>query len=424
MTIKESKLKNGLTLYTVPLKSTEAVTVLVLVRAGSKYETKRINGLSHFLEHMFFKGTTKRPTPLAVAETLDRVGGEYNAFTGKEHTGYYAKVDAKHEELAIDWVSDMLLHPLFKADEIEREKGVIAQEINMYYDSPGSYIGNVYEQLLYGDQPAGWDILGTKEIISKLKRDDFLRYVKARYVANETFVVVAGNVDVARTKKLVTKYFGELPRGHAPDKVKVKEVQKAPALKIFKKETDQTHFQLGVRAFDAYDNRRYALSVLSTILGGPMSSRLFITLREEHGLAYYVSTSPDFYTDTGLFTAGAGVPNKDVVKAAALIMEEFERTRREKVSADELKKAKDYMKGKILIGLESSNAVANYVADQALTYGNAEGPHALVKKIDAVTAEDILRVAKTIFVNNKLNMALIGPRGDEAALKKVLKFKT
>src|SRR3990167_5134237 len=162
-----TKLPNGLTLYVAPMPSTQTVTVLVLVRAGSKYETKKINGLSHFLEHVFFKGTTNRPTPLAVAETLDRVGGEYNAFTDKERTGYYAKVDAKHLELAIDWVSDMLLHPLLKADDIEREKGVIAQEISMYYDTPTSYISDVFENLLYGDQPAGWDIAGTKEIISK-----------------------------------------------------------------------------------------------------------------------------------------------------------------------------------------------------------------------------------------------------------------
>src|SRR3989338_7819843 len=206
MAYPHTKLSNGLTLYIVPMPSTETATVLVLVRAGSKYETKRMNGLSHFLEHMFFKGTTNRPTPLAVAETLDRVGGEYNAFTDKERTGYYAKVDAKHLELAIDWVSDMLLNPLLKEDEIEREKGVIAQEISMYYDTPTSYIDDVFEHLLYSEQPAGWNIAGTKEIISKFKRRDFLDYLKHRYTANQTTIIVAGNIKTEMTKKLITRY--------------------------------------------------------------------------------------------------------------------------------------------------------------------------------------------------------------------------
>src|SRR3989338_9407960 len=207
MAYPHTKLSNGLTLYIVPMPSTETATVLVLVRAGSKYETKRMNGLSHFLEHMFFKGTTKRPTPLAVAETLDRVGGEYNAFTDKERTGYYAKVDAKHLELAIDWVSDMLLNPLLKEDEIEKEKGVIAQEISMYYDTPTSYISEIFETLLYGDQPAGWDIAGTKEIISKFTKADFWHYLTKRYVASETTIVVAGNIKKIKTQSLLKKYF-------------------------------------------------------------------------------------------------------------------------------------------------------------------------------------------------------------------------
>src|SRR3989338_3756523 len=281
---QRSKLKNGLTLYVVPTKGTETATVLVLVRAGSKYETKKSNGLSHFLEHMFFKGTTNRPSPLAVTETLDRVGGADNAFTDKERTGYYAKVDAKHVELAIDWVSDMLLRPLMKAEEIEREKGVIAQEISMYYDTPTSYISDVFENLLYGDQPAGWDIAGTKEIISTFTREDFMRYLGLRYVASETTVIVAGNVKPAPTKKLIQRYFGTLKTGRAPNKPKVQERQKQPGFKLYPKDTDQTHFLLGVRTFSAYDKRRYALSVLATILGGNMSSRLFMSLREKYGL--------------------------------------------------------------------------------------------------------------------------------------------
>lgn len=420
---KHSKLKNGLTTYVVPMSGTQTVTVLVLVRAGSKYETKRINGLSHFLEHMFFKGTTNRPTPLAVVETLDRIGGEYNAFTDKERTGYYAKVDAKHLELAIEWVSDMLLNPLMKEEEIEREKGVIAQEIGMYYDMPMQHIGNVFEGLLYGDQPAGWDIAGTKELISALQKQDFIDYLNARYVANETFVIVAGNVTEAKVNKLVAQYFSPLKRGRAPSKPAVKESQKTPALAIEKKETDQTHFMIGVRTFDTYDKRRYAVSMLATILGSSMSSRLFMTLREEHGLAYYVSASPEHYSDTGYLAAHAGVPNNHVVQAVDIVMKEFDSIRKFKVKPEELQKAKDYLKGKSLIGLESSSAMANFVGDQALVHGKAEPIDTILKRFDAVTANDVQKVAQTIFKNNRLNLALIGPGGNEKELRKVLQFK-
>jgi predicted Zn-dependent peptidase len=422
MVFPHTKLKNGLTVYVVPMRSTEAVTVLVLVRAGSKYETKRRSGLSHFLEHMFFKGTTNRPTSRDVAETLDRVGGEYNAFTDKERTGYYAKVDRKHLELAIDWVSDMLLNPLLKEDEIEREKGVITQEISMYYDTPTSYISDVFERLLYGDQPAGWDIAGTKEIVATFRRPDFLAYLGARYVASAAFVIVAGNVATHRTEQLVAKHFSPLRPGRAPGKPAVREAQRGPQLHLHEKETDQTHLELGLRAFDTYDKRRYALSVLATILGGNMSSRLFLTLREQHGLAYYVSTSPQHYTDTGYLSTHAGVPTKDVVRAVTIIMREYDAVRRFAVSPDELRKAKDYLKGKALIGLESSNAMAGFVGDQALLYGKAVPINEILQRVEAVSASDVRRVATTIFRENRLNLALIGPRGKERELKRALRF--
>lgn len=422
MQLNQTKLKNGLTLYVVPVKGTATATVLVLVRAGSKYETKRLNGMSHFLEHMFFKGTTNRPTPRDVAETLDRIGGEYNAFTDKEHTGYYAKVDAKHLPLAIDWVSDMLLNPLLKEDEIEREKGVIAQELSMYYDTPTSYISNIFEELLYGDQPAGWDIGGTKDIINKFTRQDFTDYLQKQYVASDTYVVVAGNVKSAAVKKLINQHFAKLTRGQAASKVAAKEHQKNPGFKLWPKETDQTHLMLGVRAFDTFDKRKYALSVMGTILGGNMSSRLFMTLREQHGLAYYVACSAQQYTDTGYLAAQAGVPNKDIVEAIRIIMTEYDHIRRFKVKPDELRKAKDYIKGKAMIGLESSSAVANFVAEQALTYGKVQPVESILKNIEAVTAVDIQKVAKTIFTEQRLNLALIGPKGQEAAVKRVLKF--
>lgn len=420
----QKKLKNGLRVVVAPMPSTETVTVLVLVRAGSKYETKRTNGLAHFLEHLFFKGTAKRPSPLEVAETLDRVGGEYNAFTSKEEAGYYAKVDRKHLELAIDWVSDMLLHPLIKAEDVEREKGVIAQEINMDKDNPMGHVGDLFEELLYGDQPAGWDIAGTKEGVAKLTQKDAMKYLHERYVASETVVAIAGNVQVKQAEQLVSAYFQTLKRGRAPGKKRVKEFQRVPQLTIQKRTTDQTHLILGVRAFDTYDKRRYALSLLATILGSSMSSRLFLNLREKHGLAYYVYSRPEFYTDTGYLATHAGVANNDLTKAVSIIMEEYSLLLHTEVGADELRKAKDYTKGKMLIGLESSNAVAGFGAEQIILHGKAKAASEVVKKIEAVTAADIQAVAKSIFRNQCLNLAAIGPGGQEKALKKVLSFKS
>ena len=421
--IYHRRLPTGLRLYIAPLPATETASVLVLVRAGSKYEARQNNGVSHFLEHMFFKGTTKRPTPLAITETLDRVGGDYNAFTDKERTGYWAKVDAKHLELAVDLVSDMLIDPLLKVEEIAKEKGVIQQEISMYNDTPMSHIGNVFEALLYSDQPAGWEIAGTKKNVTKLKRADFLKYLNDRYVAEETVVVVAGNVNIPRTEKMIKQYFAPLRRGKAPPKKKVKEAQARPGIKIQTKDTDQTHFQLGVRTFNAFDKRRYPLALLATILGGNMSSRLFESLRGKHGLAYYVSSQPEYYSDTGYFVTQAGVPNKNVAEAVKIVMDEYATIRRQKITADELQKAKDFITGKMLIGLESSNALAAFIGDQALMYGEVKTVSEILQKIKAVTINDMYAVAQFIFKNNRLNLALIGPGENKNKLQRVLEFK-
>lgn len=422
MRIAHRRLKNGLNLYVVPMTGTATCTVLVLFHAGSKYENKRTNGLSHFLEHMFFKGTIRRPTPLAVTEVLDKVGGEFNAFTSKEYTGYYAKVDKTHLKTAVDWVSDMLLNPLMKAEEIEREKTVIHQEISMIKDTPMRNIDDVFEEHLYGDQPAGWDIAGSPTTVSNCTRRDLLSYFTKRYVAGQSTVIIAGNVQEGLALRLATKYFSGFRKGTAPKKQKVKEAQTRPALVVKHKETDQSHLMIGVRTFDCHDQRRIPLGVMATILGGYMSSRMFMSLREKHGLAYYVSCDTEHYSDSGYLAARAGVPNTDVVKAVQILMAEFTQMRDERVSADELSKAKEYIKGKTLMGLESSSAMANFVGSQIIHYKKAKDLEEIFKKIDAVSAKQINAVARDIFKNNGLNLAVIGPKGQEASLKKVLRF--
>lgn len=277
---KKTTLKNGLRIITVPMKNTRAITVLVLVGTGSKYETKDINGISHFLEHMFFKGTKKRPNTLKIAEVLDKVGGAYNAFTEKEFTGYWAKVDSKHTDLAIDWVSDNFLNLKIEEKEIKREKGTIIEEINMYLDTPMLHIGDLWEKLLYGDQPAGWLIIGEKEIVKRLKRKHFLDYSKNHYTAKNTIICVAGNINSRTVERKIKDYFKNIRTISPKPKLKVIEKQNKPQSLILFKKTDQTHLALGVRGYGLFSPKKYAQALLATILGGFMSSRLFISIRE------------------------------------------------------------------------------------------------------------------------------------------------
>jgi predicted Zn-dependent peptidase len=413
--------KNGLRLVTVPMKNTKAVTVLVLVGTGSKYETRNINGISHFLEHMFFKGTKKRPNTLAIAETLDRVGGEYNAFTNKEMTGYWAKVDSKYIDLALDWVSDIFLNSKLDQKEIEREKGVIIEELNMYLDNPSRYVGDLWDKLLYKNQPAGWLILGEKETIRKMARTDFINYLKNHYSSHNTVITAAGNIN-HDIKNKIQNYFKAINVVSSPKKNKVIEKQKKPETLIHYKKTDQTHLVLGVRGYDIFHSDKYTLSILSVILGGSMSSRLWIKIREREGLAYYVRTETDAATDTGYLYTRAGVDNNRVDRAIQIILENYQLIRDKKVDKEELRKAKDFIKGRTILAMEESDEQAGFYAGQELMENKILTLEEKFAKIEAVTADDIRRVAKDIFRPEKLNLALIGPFKNKEKFKKLLKF--
>ena len=406
---KKINLKSGLRFIYVPVKDTKTVTFLVLFGAGSKYETKKIAGLSHFLEHMFFKGTKKRLNSLAISEYLDEVGGEYNAFTSKEYTGYYAKVAARHKARAVDFVSDILLNSKFDEKEIEREKGVIIEEMNMYQDNPMAYVGELFEKLLYGDQPAGRLTIGTKKAVIAVKRDEFLKYLKKLYLAENAVACMAGNISEKESIDLVEKYMDKFLQGAPIKKKKVIEKQKKSKILLFNKSTDQTHLCLGVRAYDMNSPKRYALQLLSIILGGNMSSRLFTEIREKRGLAYYIRAAADLYTDTGYLVMQAGVRNEKAEEAIKVALEQFKKVRDEKVPEKELFKAKEFVKGKTLIGLESSDEKAMFYSLQEILRNEIEDVKTKFKKIDAVTVNDLQNAAQDIFVNDKLNLAMIGP---------------
>ena len=404
------KYPNGLRLITIPMEHTKTVTVLVMVGTGSRYETKEINGISHFLEHMMFKGTEKRPGALDISHELDSIGAEYNAFTSKEYTGYYAKAGAEHFGFVLDVISDIFLNSKLDSAEIEKERGVVIQEINMNFDNPMRHIGDVYEELMYGDQPLGWDIAGPKENILSIKADQFREYFNTHYFDKNTVVAVAGKITSEEVKKEVEKYFANI-RGRA-DLFKPAPVvidQKEPGVKIFHKATDQSHLILGVRGYHLFHPKREVLKIMAVILGGGMSSRLFTEVREKRGLAYYVGASSDSYLDAGDFSTFAGVENTKLQAAIEVILQEYKKIREEKVSAPELNKDKDYIKGKMAISFESSDDLASFYAGQELLEGKIATPEEKFEKLNQVTVEDIYEAANDIFKPSRLNFALIGP---------------
>ena len=413
---------SGLRLVVVPMKSTKTATVLVLVGTGSKYETKEINGISHFLEHMMFKGTTKRPDKLEIARELESIGADLNAFTHKEFTGYYARASVSKTDTLMDVVFDIFLNSKLDENEIEKEKGVSVEEINMYRDTPQRYVGDLFEQLLYGDQPAGWDIAGEKNIVTALKRRQFVDYFTTHYIASNTVIAVAGNIKPGEVKEKIDKYFENIRQAEKVTKLAVKEEQSSPKVLLHYKKTDQSHFVLGFRGYDMFNEKRYAAGVLATVLGGGMSSRLFTEIRDKRGLAYYVGADSDNYTDTGIFAMSAGVNNDKADDAIKVMLEEADKIKNKGITPRELQQAKDQAEGVLAIALENSRAVANAYAGPILFYDKVLTPEEELDKIKKVTLDDILRVANEVFTGEKLNLALIGPFGKEDEFKKLLKF--
>lgn len=418
---KKTRLANGLRVITYPMKATGAVTLLVLVGTGSKYETKKINGISHFLEHMVFKGTKKRPRTFDIARELDRVGGVFNAFTGKEYTGFWVKVGRTHLDLACDVLSDMLFNSLFKEEEMKREKKVIFEEINMIKDNPQSYVLELFEELLYGDQPAGWMISGTRKTVAGISRKDLVGYLQKQFTGKSAVVALAGNFKEKEARAKIKKYFASFSKKKPKNKKPTKEAQKKPRALIHFKKTDQSHLCLGVRTFDLFDKRKYALAVLSTLLGGIMSSRLFIEVRERRGLAYYIRTSPQFYTDSGYLMTQAGVSNKGTEEALKVILREYQKIKEKEVSPEELKKAKENIKGKLYLGLETSDAWASFLASQEVLQKKISLPAKECAMIDKVSSKDVLKLAQEIFRPEKLNLALIGPFKQKKEFERILR---
>jgi predicted Zn-dependent peptidase len=407
MIIKKT-LENGLRVILAPLEKTQSFSVFIFVKVGSKYETKSKRGISHFLEHMCFKGTERRPDPLSISKELDRVGGVFNAFTSKDYTGYFVKVEKNYMPLALDVVSDIFLNSLFKEEEIEKEKTVILEEIKMIKDNPTLYIDVLFEKLLYGDQPAGWSIAGEEETVKNIKRKDILNWVNNFYLAPNTVLSIAGNFKVNEVLSKIKNYFLKLRPGKSPQKKKVIEKQKTPKKLIFQKDTEQAHIALGVRGFNLFHPLRYPFLVLATLLGGNMSSRLFQRLREKEGLAYYVHTDIETNPDTGYLCTFTGVDRSKIRDAVKIILEEYKNVTKE-ISEKEIELAKNYLKGRLMLSLEETNSLASFYGIQELLEKKILTPQQKIKEIDKVKKEDIQKASQMIFKPQKLNLALISP---------------
>lgn len=418
---KKIVLDNGLRIITAPMQGTNTVTVLVLCGTGSDYESKEINGISHFLEHMFFKGTQRRPTPQTIAYELASMGSISNAFTSHELTGYYIKAGKNYLPNSLDILADIYKNSLLLGEEIEREKQVIIEEIHKDHDIPTNHIWRLWEKHLYGDQPAGWDISGDEGLIRSWKRDDFANYFNHQYVSLNTAVIVAGNFDELETVERIRDLFGDV-RNAPPIRKKpaVVEEQFAPSVETEHRKTDQTHLVLGFRGYDVNHPNRHAAEILGTILGGGMFSRMFDEIREKLGLAYWVSTEHESYSNRGFLVTYAGIDHKNVEKTITTALKEYRKIRDELVQPPELQRVKDYIRGTTLIALEASNAVAHFVGTEEMIIGRPMTVDEVFAKIDEVTSDQIATVAKDIIQPQNLNLVMIGPHEDKTQFEKLL----
>ncbi len=409
-------LSNKTRVLLTDIPSSTSVTALVMVHTGSRYEEERLAGISHFLEHMVFKGTKKYPTALDLAAAVDSVGADFNAFTDKEYTGFYVKAAGQHLELALDVLSEMIWRPKLEEKEIEKEKGVIVEEINMRNDHPMMKVEEEFESLLFGQTNLGREVIGSKKTVLGIKKADFLDFRRQWYQPQNMVVGVVGGI---KNKKLIEKYFS-LPNKNKQKIVHDNNFQlQSEKIKVIYKKTEQAHFCLGVPTFKRNHKDRYVLNLIAVILGGNMSSRLFSEVREKRGLAYYVKTSPTAFLDTGYLVSQAGTDINKAKQAIKIIQSEYYKIVNDKSLELEkdLKKAKEFIKGKLSLSLEDSKTVALLFSEDLLLEGKIRTPKDILSEIEKVNVDDIKRVSKEIFQPEKLRLTIIGPYKNNSQFK-------
>lgn len=414
-------LPNGLRLYVVPEPATSAVTLLSMFQVGSRYETDRIAGISHFLEHMVFKGTKKRADARHITRELDSLGAEYNAFTSKDHTGYYIKTAAEHLPRSFDVMGDMLLNSKFAAGQVKRERHVIVEEMRMYLDNPVMYIGDIFESALFGENALGREIIGFKHSVLGTTTADLKRYWDMFYHPSNMVVVVAGNVTPAKALTLTRKYFARMkPKKRLPFYT-CSIAHREPQVRLLSKATEQAVFSLGFPAYEYSHPKLIQLMLLHGILGSGMSARLFEIIREQMGLAYTVKTGVTGFEDFGAFYARAGTDPKKAMHAIEQILKEFARIKRALVTSEELERAKSFQAGQLALELEQSDNYAAWIGQQALFMPKIETPEQVKAKIMAVTREQIRDVAREVMDPKRVTLAVIGPFRDKKPFAQLLR---
>ena len=416
-----SKLANGVTVATATMPQMESVTLGIWVGVGGRHEPEPICGISHFIEHMLFKGTKKR-NAAEISQAVEGIGGYLNAFTSEENTCYFAKASADHFETVLDVLVDMYLNALFSAGDIKKERGVIKEELAMYLDQPQHHVQELLSATLWPDQPLGRSLTGTTKSLDRIARENILQYKRQRYVGRNTIVAAAGRCEHADVVCHVERMLGKLERGTSPRFVPARNGHRGPHITLQKKETEQTHLAMGFHSCSRLDPRRFKLKLLSVVLGENMSSRLFQAIREKHGLAYSVHTSTSYFADAGAFIISAGLDRKQLPKTIRLVIAELGRIARRPPGESELRRAKDYAIGQMKLSLESTTNQMMWVGEHLLGYGEIHDPQEIIRQVESVTPEDVSREAKEIFSSGNLNLALVGPITDRKAVESLLRL--
>lgn len=417
---EKTTLANGLRILTATMPHTYSVAIVIYIGAGSRYERKEQAGLSHFVEHLCFKGSHKRPTSKDISEAIDRVGGILNGATDRELTVYHCKVAAPHFPLALDVLVDMVRAPRFDPQEMEKERRVILEELAMVADTPSQLVDLIIDQALWADQPLGWDVAGTEESVKAIDRQAALDYRSRQYVPSNMVVSVAGNVDHRQVQEQVAAFWSDFPSGSPASWSPATDGQ-GPRCALRYKKTEQAHLCLAVRGLSIRHPDRHALLLLSVILGEGMSSRLFLELRERQGLVYDVHSYVSHFLDSGAFTVYAGVDPARTVDAIKVILSELVRLR-DGVEEEELVKAKELAKGRLLLRLEDTRSVAGWLGGQELLLGEVRTPDQVIELLEAVTVQDLQRVARGLLVDDQLHMALVGPFRSDRRFAPLLKL--
>lgn len=414
-TFRKTVLENGLRVVSSEMPHTRSVSIGIYVGVGSRYESVERAGVSHFLEHMLFKGTSRMPTAREISESIEGTGGTLNAGTEHELTTYWCRVARPHFRESLELLLELLRNSLFEPDSIEKERMVIVEELNMINDYPGAKVDAFIDEMLWPEHPLGRDIGGTKESITSMSRDDLLDHLETHYTASNIVVSVAGNVEHVEVVDLVSSLSDQWTAGIPQPWVPAGPVQSEPQVRLQTRRTEQAHLAIAVPGVSLVDPDRYALELMSIVLGEGMSSRLFVEIRENRALAYDIQSGVSHFLDSGAFVITAGVDPKRVYEAVQTVLEQTAGMR-DSLSDEELEKAKRYTTGRMLLRMEDTRAVIAWMGNQELLYGGILEVDQVMYAVEEVTTHDVMRVAGNLFVSERLNMAVVGPSRSRSRL--------